>query len=102
MKKSLFDYTYGKTKELLEMAKMPFIKSKIQKKLEAAIGDAEIKKLDATDNYEKALMNKGDLDIEGLIQLKREVAQCDEVIGEIQGIKKDLFEPRDWEEVEEK
>jgi hypothetical protein len=68
-KKSLFERIYGATKEVLDLAKKPLVKSNLKRKFRSAYDAAESQKIDSAaklENLREELVKSGDKDNKGI------------------------------------
>lgn len=88
---SLFDTLYSATDELKELARKPFVKSKLRRSFESAIDSAEMQKIDAERKLLDIQENIKDYDLNEYLRLKEEVDNCKNTIKVLTAHKKEMF-----------
>ena len=90
-----FKSLYEATKEKIKTFKQPLVKSKNKRAFDAAIDDVVSQKLDLEDLIHKELeviTKEETINVQKIIDAKRKIKECEEIISEIKQLKKDFFE----------
>jgi hypothetical protein len=90
-----FKSFYEATEETIKTFKQPLVKSKNKRAFDAAIDDVVSQKLDLEDLiYQglKVVTKEETINVQKIIDAKRKIKECEEIISEIEQLRKDFFE----------
>ena len=93
--KQTFESLYSASKELMDSLKKPFVLKKNLRAVESAIDSAELQKITAEEDLEKALLviKTGDtIDVNKILKLRQTIKSADLTIAELNEFKAEFFE----------
>jgi hypothetical protein len=80
-----FDRLYAAGKEVIDLAKKPFVKRALKRKFQSAYDDALNQEIEEEKKIEDLRSKFDDFDINSILELKRRIKRCREIKDDVAG-----------------